>query len=95
MSDFELNAELRSDMGKGASRRLRRQGKVPAVIYGGRRDPVALTIGHNELLRESENEAFYASVLEIKLGKDKIQQAVVRDMQRHPHRPLSTEGCNV
>jgi large subunit ribosomal protein L25 len=48
---FELNAESRTDMGKGASRRLRHAGKVPAIIYGGNKDPEALTLSHNELLR--------------------------------------------
>jgi len=81
-------AELREDVGKGASRRLRHEGKVPAVIYGGRRDPVTLAVLQNDLLNQAENEAFYASILEIKVGKDKKQQAVVRDMQRHPFKPI-------
>ncbi|MGK2924554.1 MAG: 50S ribosomal protein L25/general stress protein Ctc [Lysobacterales bacterium] len=83
-----INAEFREDVGKGASRRLRHAGKVPAVIYGGHRDPVALTLQQDELLHASENEAFYASILEIKVGKDRTQQAVVRDMQRHPYKPI-------
>ena len=89
MSDSNIIiAELREDVGKGASRRLRREGKVPAVIYGGRRDPVSLTVQQDELLHAAENEAFYASILEIKVGKKKTQQAVVRDMQRHPYKPI-------
>jgi large subunit ribosomal protein L25 len=88
MSDTTIiNAEIREDVGKGASRRLRREGKVPAVIYGGDRDPVALTLEQRELLHEAENEAFYASILEIRVGEDRTQQAVVRDMQRHPYKP--------
>ncbi len=82
-----INAEIRNDVGKGASRRLRREGRVPAVIYGGHRDPVALTLEQRELMHAAENEAFYASVLEIKLDDDRTQQAVVRDMQRHPFKP--------
>ena len=81
-------AEIREDVGKGASRRLRRSGKVPGVIYGGHRDPVALTLEQRELLHEAENEAFYASVLEIKVADGRTQQAVVRDMQRHPFKPI-------
>jgi len=81
-------AEIREDVGKGASRRLRKNGKVPAVIYGGHRDPVALTLQQQELLHEAENEAFYASVLEIQVEDGRTQQAVVRDMQRHPFKPL-------
>ena len=81
-------AEIREDVGKGASRRLRRDGKVPAVIYGGRRDPVALTLQQDELLHAADNESFYASILEIKVGKKRSQQAVVRDMHRHPYKPV-------
>ena len=89
MSDqTTINAELREDVGKGASRRLRRDGKVPAVMYGGHREPVTLTLRQEELLHATENEAFYASILEIKVDKDTTQQAVVRDMHRHPYRPL-------
>ncbi|MBT8060598.1 MAG: 50S ribosomal protein L25/general stress protein Ctc [Gammaproteobacteria bacterium] len=89
MSDSTtIIAEFREDVGKGASRRLRREGKVPAVIYGGHREPAALTVQQQELLHAAENEAFYASILEIQVGKDKKQQAVVRDMQRHPFKPL-------
>ncbi len=83
-----INVELRKDVGKGASRRLRREGKVPGVIYGGHKDPVALTLQLNELLHATENEAFYASILEIKIDKKTTQQAVVRDMHRHPFKPI-------
>ena len=89
MSDTTtINVELRKAVGKGASRRLRREGKVPAVIYGGRKDPVALTLQLNDLLHATENEAFYASILEIKIDDKTTQQAVVRDMHRHPYKPI-------
>ena len=89
MSDTTtINAEIREDVGKGASRRLRREGKVPAVIYGGHTDPVTLTVSQQELLHATENESFFASILEIKVGKDRKQQAVVRDMHRHPYKPV-------
>jgi len=89
MSDTNfITAEIREDVGKGASRRLRRSGKVPAVIYGGQKDPVALTVEQRELLHAAEEESFYASVLEIRVGEDRVQQAVVRDIHRHPHKPL-------
>jgi large subunit ribosomal protein L25 len=89
MSDSNIIvAELREDVGKGASRRLRRDGKVPAVVYGGHLEPVALTVQQQELLHAAENEAFYASILEIRVGKKTKQQVVVRDMQRHPFKPL-------
>ena len=89
MSDATtINVELRKDVGKGASRRLRREGKVPAVIYGGHKDPVALTLQLNDLLHATENEAFYASILDIKIDDKTTQQAVVRDMHRHPFKPI-------
>lgn len=81
-------AEFRECQGKGASRRLRHEGKVPAIIYGGHSDPVALSLSQNELLHASEHESFYSSIIEIKVGSDLSQQAVVRDMQRHPYKPV-------
>lgn len=83
-----IAAEFREDVGKGASRRLRRQGKVPAIIYGGHRDPVALTLLQNDLMHASDHESFYASIVEIRVGDDLTQQAVVRDMHRHPFKPV-------
>ena len=81
-----ISAEIREGAGKGASRRLRHSGKIPAVLYGGGKEPVALTLVHQEILHNSENESFYSSVLQIELANDKNQQVVVRDMQRHPFR---------
>jgi large subunit ribosomal protein L25 len=81
--EFNLVAELREDQGKGASRRLRRQGKVPAIIYGGGRPPRALIFDHNKVLQQLDQEAFYSSILTIKVG-DKSQAAIVKDVQRHP-----------
>jgi len=84
---FELNAESRTDTGKGASRRLRQAGKVPAIIYGGNKDPEALTLSHNELLRNLEHEAFYSHILTVKTGGS-TTSAILRDLQRHPSKPL-------
>lgn len=81
--EFDLVAEHREDQGKGASRRLRLQGKVPAIIYGAGRPPRPLAFDHNKVLRELENESFYSSVLNIKVG-EKSQAAIVKDIQRHP-----------
>lgn len=83
---FELNAEPRNDMGKGASRRLRRAGKVPAILYGGDEEPRALTLNHNELLRNLDHESFYSHILTINVG-DTGTHAVLRDLQRHPSKP--------
>lgn len=81
--EFNLIAELRVDQGKGASRRLRLQGKVPAIIYGAGRPPRALTFDHNKVIRQLENESFYSSILNIMVN-EKSQAAIVKDIQRHP-----------
>ena len=85
MSDqFEVQAEVREDMGKGASRRLRRHAdKIPAIIYGGDKDPQPLTIIRKDLEKSLENEAFYSHVLSVQVGGEE-QQAILKDLQRHP-----------
>ena len=85
--DFDLIAELREDQGKGASRRLRREGKVPAIIYGAGRPPRKLAFDHNRVIQQLEQESFYSSVLNIKVG-DKSQAAIVKDIQRHPSKRI-------
>ncbi len=86
-SEFVLTAELRTEQGKGASRRLRRTGRVPAILYGAGKEPVPLSVNHNELLRHLENEAFYSHILTIDVGGKK-EQAVLKDLQRHPAKPF-------
>ena len=81
---IEITAELRQDTGKGASRRLRRQGeKVPGIIYGADNDPQSLTLQVNQLAKAMQQEAFYSQILNVVVDGDG-QQAVVRDLQRHP-----------
>ena len=87
MSDYLLNAEFREDLGKGASRRLRRDGKVPAILYGGDREPRALTVMQKDLLLLLQNEGFYSSVISLKVG-DKEQPAILKDLHRHPAKPI-------
>ena len=84
---FDVNAQPRHDAGKGASRRLRRLGLVPAVVYGGRRDPEMISLVHNELVQNLENEAFYSHILDLKVA-DKVDKVVIKDLQRHPARPF-------
>ncbi len=84
--EFDLVAELREDQGKGASRRLRHQDKVPAIIYGAGRPPRSLMFDHNKVIRQLENESFYSSILNIQVN-DKSQAAIVKDIQRHPSKP--------
>ncbi len=79
-----INAEVRTDVGKGASRRLRRSGdQVPGIIYGAEADPVNLTLNTNELIKAMQSEAFFSQILEVKFD-GKSEQAVLRDMQRNP-----------
>jgi large subunit ribosomal protein L25 len=82
-TSFELIAEFRDDQGKGASRRLRHAGRVPAILYGGQREPRALSLDHTKLQLALDNEKFYSSIVELKVG-DQTQTAILRDVQRHP-----------
>lgn len=86
---FDLIAEFREYKGKGASRRLRNEGKVPAILYGGGREPRTLAFDHNKLLHQMQSESFYSSILNIKVG-DSSQAAIVKDVQRHPVRHAVT-----
>lgn len=82
----ELQAEVRDPRGRAGSRALRRNGKVPAVVYGGGKAPQAIALDHNSLLREMSQAAFYTSILTVKIGSEK-QSVVVKEVQRHPARP--------
>lgn len=84
MSTFTIIAETRTDLGKGASRRLRRlAGLVPAVVYGGEQQPVSLSILHKDLIKATQSEAFFASVVDLSID-GKVQKVIVKDLQRHP-----------
>jgi large subunit ribosomal protein L25 len=85
-TNFTLNAEPRSDKGKGASRRLRRTDRVPGILYGAHQDPMAVSFDHDELRNHLKNEAFFSHILTIKLP-DGSQQAILKDVQRHPVDP--------
>ncbi|HXA36347.1 MAG TPA: 50S ribosomal protein L25, partial [Steroidobacteraceae bacterium] len=82
-TSFELVAEFRETQGKGASRRLRHDGKVPAILYGGHLAARALTLSHQKLLIMLENERFYSTILNLKVGEES-QAAILKDVQRHP-----------
>lgn len=83
MSEFEVRAEAREQHGKAATRRLRREGLVPAVMYGGTAAPVSLTLRANELRKQLENEAFYSHILTVAHG-GRTEQVVLKGLQRHP-----------
>ena len=86
--EFELNCTVRTDLGKGASRRLRRlNDRIPAVLYGGGEDPVSLTIAHKDIAKATENEAFFSHIITLNVGKKK-QKAVIKALQRHPAKAI-------
>ena len=84
MNEFTLNAELRTDLGKGASRRLRRLASlVPAVVYGGKNAPESISMTAKEVAKLLENEAAFSHVIELNVGGNK-QNVVIKALQRHP-----------
>ncbi|MGM0983809.1 MAG: 50S ribosomal protein L25/general stress protein Ctc [Pseudomonadota bacterium] len=92
MSDYTLNASVRNDLGKGASRRLRRANEqVPAIIYGGEKAPQPIAVDKTSFYKALEDEAFFSSVINLQVD-GKAQQVVVRDLQRHPYKPLVTHA---
>ena len=81
---LELEAELRSEKGKSASRRLRRiKNKVPAIVYGGKKDPQSLTVVEKDFEKALQNEAFFSQVVEINVNGN-TEKVVLKDLQRHP-----------
>ncbi|WP_280561387.1 MULTISPECIES: 50S ribosomal protein L25/general stress protein Ctc [unclassified Chromohalobacter] len=92
MSQFTLSAEVRHDLGKGASRRLRRENqKVAAIIYGGDKTPQPITLNKPAFYKAIEDEAFFSSVINIDL-EGKSEQVIIRDIQRHPYKALVTHA---
>ena len=89
MSDaFELNCSVREEQGKGASRRLRRLNNlIPAILYGGDKDPVSLTISHDDIFHATENEAFFSHIITLNIDSKK-EKAVIKALQRHPAKPF-------
>ena len=84
---FELDAIVRSDTGKGASRRLRKTGMVPGIVYGAGKDPEMISVAHNVLLQHLDNEAFYSHILTLNVD-GKSQNVVLKDLHRHPAKPF-------
>lgn len=88
MVDFSLNANARNDLGKGASRRLRRiNSNIPAILYGGDKAPVSLTIAHKDIAKATESEVFFSQVITLNINNKK-EPAVIKALQRHPAKPL-------
>lgn len=87
MEKFEIAAESRNDRGKGASRRLRRAGKIPSIVYGAGPEPKAIQLGHTDMLLHTAHEAFYSHILTLKID-GKAERVVLKDMQRHVYKPF-------
>jgi len=89
MSNFVVEAVSREDQGKGASRRLRTQGQVPGIVYGGAEDknPIAISLSNNELVKQLSDQTFFSSILTLKLNGAE-QKVIIRDLQRHPSKPV-------
>jgi large subunit ribosomal protein L25 len=86
--DFTLHAKGREDTGKGASRRLRRlAGEIPAIVYGGKKDPVMLTLLHKDVAKALENEAFYSHIVSLDVDGSS-EDVILKDVQRHPAKKL-------
>ena len=81
---FTFGADLREMQGKGASRRLRHTGKVPAILYGGHKDALPLTLDQQNLLTMIGDERFYSSIVQVKISNGSQQEAIVKDVQMHP-----------
>ncbi len=81
----EITAHSRKDEGKGASRRLRHAGFVPAIVYGAGQDPQSIQIEHNTILLAARHEWFFSSVLDLNVD-GKVQKVLVRDWQKHPYK---------
>ena len=87
MQQFEVQAETRNQQGKGASRRLRRDGKVPGILYGTGKEALPIMVNHEQLKLQLDKEAFFSHILTLHLG-GKSERVVLKDLQRHPFRPL-------
>ncbi|WP_441003550.1 50S ribosomal protein L25/general stress protein Ctc [Pseudocolwellia agarivorans] len=82
-----LDAEVRTDLGKGASRRLRHANKVPAILYGEGKDPISLTLEHKNVFRAQQEEAFYTQVITLNIAGKPVE-CLIKDMQRHPFKQV-------
>jgi len=87
MSDNKLSAKGRGDEGKGASRRLRHAGQIPAIVYGGGSDPQSIQLEHEKTWVASQKEWFYSSIIDLDVD-GKVEKVLLRDMQRHPYKQL-------
>lgn len=83
---YELNAEIREEAGRGASRLLRRENRIPAIMYGAEKPPQNISLNHFEVSKALENDGVYSHILTVNIKGEK-QQAVLKAIQRHPYKP--------
>ena len=87
-TDFILQAKGREDTGKGASRRLRRlAGEVPAIVYGGKKNPTKIALTHKDVAKALENEAFFSSIISLDI-EGASEDVIIKDIQRHPFKKI-------
>ncbi len=84
--DIQVKATSRSVLGKGASRRLRRENLVPGILYGADEDPQPINLKHNEVIKHLENDQFYSNLLMVSVDGKEAVRTVLRDVQRHPYK---------
>ncbi len=89
MSTYTYNAELRTETGTGASRRLRREDKVPAILYGADKEAASIVLAHKDMIKAQEDEGFYTHILTLNIGGESVE-AILKDIQRHPFKPRIT-----
>lgn len=88
---YKLNAILRDDKGTGASRRLRHQDRVPAIVYGKGEEAVSIALEHNEIFHAIEDQKIFSSNVELNIGGKK-EKVVIKALQRHPYKPKITHA---
>ncbi|MDN5870595.1 MAG: 50S ribosomal protein L25/general stress protein Ctc [Nitrococcus sp.] len=86
-AELKLDATVRTDQGKSASRRLRRAKKLPAVLYGAKRDALALALDEEQVLMLMREEAFFSQIIDVNVGGT-MERVILKDLQRHPVKPL-------
>ncbi|MED7789068.1 50S ribosomal protein L25 [Francisella sp. 19X1-34] len=85
MANFVLKAEKRDDLGTGASRRLRRAGKIPAVVYGGDKEAISVVMDHDKVLHSTEDKAFFSSEITLEINGQE-EKVIIKALQRHPYK---------
>ena len=85
-TDYQINAEPREASGKSASRRYRREGKIPAVVYGAGKENISLLLEHHEIFHNLETEGFHSAIIKININGN-VEQAILRDVQMDPVKP--------